>query len=778
MTNPTPTADPNQRRLAVIVFTDVVGYSARMQQDETATLALVRADFASMQARCRQHGGEVLKSMGDGLLLCFDSVVQAVTCALQIQEEFAGRPGPALQHRIGIHLGDVFRDGGDVVGDGVNIAARLEAKARPGTVCLSQSVYDAVKGKMPMQVEPLGPQQFKNIAEPLRVYLVMPGNANPPTAPARRRSWVWPVVVGVLPVLAGMAVVFWPRSAGVATASAGAVVLDKSIAVLPFTNMSDDKENAFFSDGIHEDILTNLANIGQLKVISRTSVMQYRGTTRSLRHIAAELGVAYVLEGSVRRSGNQVRVTGQLINARTDEHVWARAYDRELKDIFALQSELAGEIARALQAAISPGERSRLEAHPTDNVAAYELYLKGRTLIRGTTSTREMMEQAQPLLEQAVGLDRQFAPAWAELGLLRMRVYLNIERTKTRLALARDAIARAAEIAPDSLAVMRAQQEIYRMAGEEDRMAPLVARIAALYPNRAETFVAQASLAWTRSEWRKAIENYQRALVLDPRGEDCLRDLAQVLFNLRRYDEVEACNVRLEAIHPLSVSQQFQRSMLPFLKSGDTGPIEKFIGGLSAVHDDSNAVWPRARWLFTKGDASGLIRLWRESGAHWRFSTVTSRLDLISVAASFLKLGQRDQAMPLLEQNRDQLIQQLKEEPDNQMKLCDLALVQAMLGDRDAAHRVLMREQALLAQSGETEARIANWTDVALVMVWLAEKDEALAIMAKQLRRPGNPNYGNIYEMERGTAWWPLQEDARLRALVADPLNNAPLASP
>ncbi|MDB6113481.1 MAG: Tetratricopeptide repeat protein [Lacunisphaera sp.] len=747
-----------------------------MQRDEMGTLSLVRADFDRMRDQCARHEGEVLKSTGDGLLMCFSSVVQAVACALAMQAVFSGRAPDTLRHRMGVHLGDVFREGDDVAGDGVNIAARLQTKARPGTVCISQSVYDAVKGKLAMQVEPLGPQSFKNITEPLRVYLVTPEGGMRPPAIAHRRSWFWPVAIGVVSILAGLAVVFWPKSAPV-PAPPTSVVLDKSIAVLPFTNMSDNKDDAFFSDGIHEDILTNLANIGELKVISRTSVMQYRGTTRPLRQIAADLGVAYVLEGSVRRAGNQVRVTGQLINARTDEHVWAKAYDRELKDIFALQSELAAAIAGALQAAISPGERSRLEARPTDNIAAYELYLNARTLIRDTNSTREMMERAQPLLEQAVAMDPHFALAWAELGLLRMRVYLYLERTKARLAQAEDAIGRAAEFAPNSLLVLWAQQEFHRMAGEEDRMAPVVARITELYPNRAETFIAQASLAWARREWRKAVENYQRALVLDPHGEDCIRGLAQVLFYLRRYDEVGACNARLEAIHPLSVSQHFQWAMLPFLKSGDIGPVERFLAGLPSALTDPGAVWPRARWLFTKGDAPGLIQLWRESGVHWRFSTVTNRLDLVSVAASFLKLGQPEQAKPLLEKNRDQLIAQLNEEPDNQMKLCDLALVHAMLGEREAAHRVIDQERALLAHSDDATA-VAQRTDVALVLLWLGAKDETFAIMADQLRRPENPNYGNIHEMERGTIWWPLQDDPRLAALVADPLNNAPLLLP
>ena len=312
-------------------------------------------------------------------------MVQAVACALQIQGEFGQRSPDALQHRVGIHLGDVFREGGDVAGDGVNIAARLQTKAEPGAICLSASVYDAVKGKVPMQARSLGPQSFKNIAEPIVVYLARPADAAPPLA-RRKRSALWPA--GAAVVMAALAVVFWRRNAPPAAApqhtppasAPAATIPDRSIAVLPFTNMSQEKDNAFFADGVHEDLLTNLANLGGLRVISRTSVIAYRDTKKSVREIGRELGVAYLLEGSVRRSGGKVRVTGQLINVATDEHVWAKNYDRDLTDVFAIQSDLAQEIAGAMRALLTPREKSQLEARPTSDLEDYDLFLRASQL--------------------------------------------------------------------------------------------------------------------------------------------------------------------------------------------------------------------------------------------------------------------------------------------------------------------------------------------------------------------------------------------------------------
>ena len=339
-----------QRRLAAIAFTDVVGYSKRMQQDEPGTLVLVRADFALMRELCGQHGGEVLKSTGDGLLLCFASVIEAVSFALKAQAKFAYREPSSLQHRIGIHLGDIYHEGGDVAGDGVNIAARLQTKARPGTVCLSKSVYDAVKGKVPMQAESLGPQQFKNIAEPITIYLAQSGNDRP-LSPAVPRKIPRFVLAAVLLIGVGLAIAFWPQPRH--TGPAG-TVSSNSVAVLPFTNMTDDKDTGYFADGIQDDILTALAPTHGLKVVSRTSVMRFRDTKLSMHEIGEALNTTFILEGSVRTSGSKVRVTVQLIDSRTDEHVWAKSFDRDISDIFAAQSEVSKQIALELIANVSP----------------------------------------------------------------------------------------------------------------------------------------------------------------------------------------------------------------------------------------------------------------------------------------------------------------------------------------------------------------------------------------------------------------------------------------
>ncbi len=374
------------------MFTDVVGYSARMQRDETGTMAHVKADFAVISEQCAQHGGEVLNAMGDGLLLCFPSAVQAVTCGLQIQLRFGRRradlpPEQALEHRVGVHLGDVFRqESGGLAGDGVNIAARLQTKAPPGGICISQTVYDTVKGKVPMQAVFIGPESFKNITDPIPIWHVAPAEGPTPTRP----------------LLAP------PAPAPTARAP------ERSVAVLAFANLSNEVQNEYFSDGISEELLNVLAKIPGLRVTSRTSSFYFKGKEVPMPEIGRKLGVAYLVEGSVRKSGNRVRITAQLIEATEGFQVWSDTYDRELQDIFALQDEVARDIAKNFQIKVGASvERG------TVNPEVHRLVLQGRHA--WNQFTPEGFVQAKTAFTQALELEPGYAPALAGFALVDCR---------------------------------------------------------------------------------------------------------------------------------------------------------------------------------------------------------------------------------------------------------------------------------------------------------------------------------------------------------------------
>jgi adenylate cyclase len=387
-----------ERRLAAILSADVKGYSRLMGEDEMATIRTLTSYRALMTTLVQQRHGRVVDSPGDNLLAEFASVVDAVQCAMEVQQEIKARNAdlPAsrrMEFRIGINLGDVIVEQERIYGDGVNIAARLESLADPGGICLSGTVYDQVEGKLALNYEPLGEQAVKNITRPVRVYRVQVEEVEPKGVTPRRDGSPLP---------------------GVEQAQALSLPDKPSIAVLPFVNMSNDSEQEYFSDGITEDLITDLSKLSGLFVISRNSVFLYKGKAVKPKQVSQELGVQYVLEGSIRKAGNRVRITAQLIDAATGYHVWADRYDRDLQDIFAMQDEVTKRIVTALEIKLTEGERQRLGYVPTGSLEAYDYYLRG--LECHSLATEKDNTQAQEMLEKAIQLDPQFALAYACLG--------------------------------------------------------------------------------------------------------------------------------------------------------------------------------------------------------------------------------------------------------------------------------------------------------------------------------------------------------------------------
>jgi adenylate cyclase len=388
------------RKLAAILAADVVGYSRLAGADEDRTLARLRALRSDLiDPTVAVHHGRVVKRTGDGMLVEFRSVVDAVRCAIELQngmlERNTGLPSQRrIELRVGIHLGDVVEESdGDLMGDGVNIAARLEGIAKPGAICLSEDAYRQVKARLDLTVSDLGQIRLRNIAEPLRVYSLHLGVAAAANALSRAQAGV--------PV----------------TPSPHLAPPDKpSIAVLPFTNMSDGPAQEYFSDGISEDIITDLSKIAGLMVISRNSSFCYKGRSVDIRTVGRDLGVRSVLEGSIRRAGNRVRITAQLVDAATGGHLWAERYDRELTDIFEVQDEVTRRIVEALRVTLSPAERARLVGAETADIDAYDCFLRGREAIMEKTKTRETFERAKKFLLRTLELDPNYSEAYALLG--------------------------------------------------------------------------------------------------------------------------------------------------------------------------------------------------------------------------------------------------------------------------------------------------------------------------------------------------------------------------
>ncbi len=378
-----------ERRLAAIMLADVAGYSRLMGENEAATLERLKQRRREIFApQVSEHQGRIIKLMGDGALVEFASAINAVTCAVAVQKRMAEAnaersSGPPIELRIGINLGDVIVEGSDIYGDGVNIAARIQTLAPSGGICISGKVFDEVNRKLDCRFEDLGVHELKNIPEPVRVIRVDFGKR--PAAGTAERG---------------------PRPA-----APGA---KPSIIVLPFLNMSGDPAQDFFADGLTEDILTALSRFRDLFVISRTTSFKFKGADMSAQQVAKEMKVQYVVEGSVRKAGDQVRITVQLIEAETDSHVWAERYDRKLEDIFAVQDEITSAIVATLPGRIEDASHRRASQKPTESMVAYECVLAGKTLHH--RATRESNEKALEFLDRAIALDPSYAQAHAWKG--------------------------------------------------------------------------------------------------------------------------------------------------------------------------------------------------------------------------------------------------------------------------------------------------------------------------------------------------------------------------
>src|SRR5271155_1807765 len=385
---------PSVRRLTAILAADAAGYSRLMGADEEGTHERLKAHLGELvNPKIGEHRGRVVKNTGDGFLAEFPSVVDAVRCAIEVQRGMADRnaatpPDKRIEFRVGINLGDVIAEEHDIFGDGVNIAARLEALAEPGGVLVSNTVYEHVRDRLPFAFEDLGEQQAKNIARPVRVYRVR-GAAAPVERPFPIPS----------PPLA---------------------LPDKpSIAVLPFQNMSGDLEQEYFADGMVEDIITALSRIRWLFVIARNSSFTYKGHAIDVKQVGRELGVRYVLEGSVRKSGQRVRITAQLIDALNDTHLWADRFDGSLDDVFELQDKVASSVAGVIEPALQAAETARSANPPTNDLTAYDLYLRAYAII--FTSARNM-SHALAFLRQAIAHDPNYGPALALAAICCLRL--------------------------------------------------------------------------------------------------------------------------------------------------------------------------------------------------------------------------------------------------------------------------------------------------------------------------------------------------------------------
>jgi TolB-like protein/Tfp pilus assembly protein PilF len=737
------------------------------------------------------------------------SVEEPVECALQISQTL--RAQPSLPVRMGIHSGPVHhvadvnqRD--NIAGAGINIAQRVMDCGDAGHILVSRRVADDLVQYRRWQpyLHDLGDFEVKHgvVVSVVNLYADVVGNPEPPAKlkhgkrlrpPAaaserakRSTNLVALLIIGfMLFTIAVLAIIFAPailkqtRARGTTTPAPAASVVpsaasipEKSVAVLPFENMSRDPDNAFFTDGVQDQILTALAKVADLKVISRTSVMQYKtGTPRNTREIGQQLGVAHLLEGTVQRAGNKVRVNAQLIDARSDAHEWAENYDRPVDDVFAIQSEIAKKIADQLQAKLSPTEKSAIEEAPTRDVAAFDLYTRAKTLLL-TTSFSALAAQnyfkAVDLLDQALTRDPSFFLAQCQLAYVHDNMYfLGIDHTPARLAAGDSAVNAAFKLRPDGGEAHLARAEhLYRGYLDYDGALAELEIARRTLPNDPRVFELTGYIARRRGNQEEGLRNLQRAIELDPRNFFTLEQIALSYLNLRRYADEAVVLDRALAIKPDDVDTRVVRALIPFDAQADPRPLRDTIEKIRAA--DPEAIKSVAdSWVIcalAQRDAASAESALRALGDN-AFGADAVRLPSAVIEGVIGRMTKNeDKARAAFTAARAVQEKRVQEQPEWGPALCVLGLIDAGLGRKEDALREGRRAVELLPVQKDALNGAHMIEYFAIIAAWVGEKDLACKQLAAVAPLESTSiSYGQLKLLPY---WDPLRGDPRFEKIV------------
>jgi TolB-like protein/class 3 adenylate cyclase/Tfp pilus assembly protein PilF len=792
--------------IAHLLFIDVVGYSKLLVNEEIEVLQELNRIVRNTEAfRAAETSGKLIRvPTGDGMaLLFFRNPEEPVRCALEISRTLHNHPH--IQVRMGVHSGPVNRvqdvnDKTNVAGSGMNVAQRVLDCGDAGHILLSEHVAEdlAQYRHWRRYLHDLGECEVKYGLRLHLFNLSKDGLGNPQVpGKLKRRRWkqdsapVRPVRQPRFPkfllsvALAGSALalvitslIFFHRAPSravissvsrVQTSNVPVPIPEKSIAVLPFENRSEEKQNAYFADGVQGEILTNLAKVADLKVISRTSVIQYRsGAERNVREIGQQLGVARVVEGSVQRSGNRVRVNAQLVDARADRQLWAQTYDRDLADVFAIQSEIAKAIADQLQAKLSPSEKSAIERPPTSDIPAFELYAQAKNVLAVRNARGNLLE-AVNLLNQAVAHDPSFFQAYCQLAHTHDRLYfLGYDHTPARLALAEAAIEAAFRLRPDAgEAHLARAQNLYRGYLDYDAALAELEVAGQTLPNDAGVFELRGYIQRRQGKQEEAVHSLERAIELDPRNTFTLQQIALSYHHLRRYAEEKSVLDRALAIEPNDVDTKVARAFVEFHWRGGTHPLHQTLDSIRATNPAAMEGIPEA-WVIcalAERDAAAAENAVIAAGENPPLideAVNFSRPFIAGVIARMTKDEQKARsAFAAARAEQEKIIQA---QPNYGPPLCVLGLIDAALGRKEEALREGRRAVELLPVQRDPINGIAMVKYLAMIAAWAGEKDLACEQLAVAIHPPSRLTYGQLKLLP---FWDPLRGDPCFEKIVA-----------
>jgi TolB-like protein/Flp pilus assembly protein TadD len=787
---------PNSKlEVAHVLFIGVAGFS-ELRSDEQGSVIARLKDLVQTTRQFRAAAAVdevVFLPTEDGLALAFFHRPAApVECAVAIAK--TSRANPKMHLRIGIHSGPVEvltePDGRrNIAGAGMNVAQHLMTCANARQILLSKRVAEDLEqySQWRSHLHLIGELELNDGRKIPAVNLYSDdfGNAQPPDCvkdsvpaisgtavmekPARkRRTLVYALLL--IPVAVGTALSIHRFEREPKPPAEGPAVPDKSIAVLPFDNFSDDNQNAYFADGVQDDILTSLAKVSDLKVISRSSVMQYRGRTKNLREIGQSLGVAYVLEGSVRRYADKIRITAQLIDARTDIHTWAEYYDRALSDVFAIQSEVAEKIAAELKANISPSEHAAIQSQPTQDLIAFDAYLQARQLFynfHDSPDWKKTLLKSLHFVDQALARDKNFALGYCLAAQAHDALYwYGIDRTPARLANAKAMAAQALALAP-SLGEAHLVQALIHYHGSRDyaRAREELAIAQRTLPNSAEMYSLNGWIDRRQGRWTDAIKNEEKAVELDPRNSQFLNSLSILYDILRRYDDEEAVFARAIAANPASADYFNLLRAQVELERGDTKGARERLNALPGNYDpDGATTTTRINLALYENDAAAGAKI---LGATKLDELVASN-GLLLPRAWFEGVVARAQNDSDSMQNafasaRTKIEAKLQQTPDDAALLGFLGLIDAALDRKSEAVAEGLRAGALrpLGQDAVDGASII--TLLALIYTWIGDTNSAIQQLNISATIPGGVDYG---QLKYDPAWSGLRADSRYATIL------------
>jgi TolB-like protein/class 3 adenylate cyclase/Flp pilus assembly protein TadD len=792
--------------IAHLLLIDVVGYSRLLVNEQIELLQELNQIVRTTECfRAAETKGRLIRvPTGDGMaLLFFRSPEEPVRCALEISQTLKNHPH--IQLRMGIHSGPVnqitdVNDRANVAGAGINVAQRVVECGDAGHILLSKHVADDLAQYRHWQpyLQDLGECEVKHGLRLHVVNLCKDDIGNPllPEKLRRGRRWKrasdtsvrpvrapgWPKSVLIIAfILSGLALalsflVFFHRPSPMTTRSlSGAVIpiLEKSIAVLPFENLSDDKQNAYFADGVQDEILNDLAQVADLKVISRTSVMQYRSAAqRNLREIAKVLGVAHILEGTVQRADGRIRVSAQLIDARTDAHLWGDRYDRNLADVFALENELAEQIVSQLKSHLSPKEKAAIEERPTKDLAAYDLYARAKTLIETSlfsTPQNESLFEAVRLLNQALQRDPAFALAHYQIANAHDLLYfLGADHTAARLAMADAAIQSLVRLRPNSgEAHLAVAKHLYWGYLDYDRAREKLNLAQKSLPNDPLPFLLAGYIDRRQSRWDESTKNFERAIELDPQNPVILQQISRSYQCLRRYADAETALDRAVALVPKDTALRASRAEIEILWHADPRPLASTIRAI--IGEDSREAGIIAEfWLevsLCERDFDGAVRALAAlpGVAGCQVETIPFPRSWCEGVVAQMR-GDAVAARTAFTSARNEMAKLVREQPSYPEALCALGMADAVLGHKEDAIREGRRAVELLPVTKESIGGSLLIQYLALIYAWTGEKDLAFEQLAIAARLPGYLSYG---QLRLHPYFDPLRGDPRFDKIVA-----------